>query len=70
VHCKCLRRHFHREVNGHKYSIFVMVVFVPVGSYRLASSHSPIAVIIAENSAARIRTVVLRMIPLAKRFWM
>jgi hypothetical protein len=28
---QCLRRHFHREVNGHKYSIFIMVVFVPCG---------------------------------------
>ena len=34
-----------------------------MGSYLLASNHSPIAVMVVENSAARIRTVTLRMIP-------
>jgi len=28
---KCLRRHPRREVNGHEYSILVVVVFVPCG---------------------------------------
>jgi len=31
THRKCLRRRFRREVNGHKDSIFVVVVFVPGG---------------------------------------
>jgi hypothetical protein len=31
AHRKCLGRHFHRDVNGHKYSTFIMVVFVPCG---------------------------------------
>jgi hypothetical protein len=34
-----------------------------VGLYRLVFSHSAIAIIVAENSAARIRTVTLRMTP-------
>src|SRR6516164_10926582 len=34
-----------------------------VGLYRLASSHSAMAVIVLENSAAHMRTVMLRMIP-------
>jgi hypothetical protein len=39
-----------------------------MGSYRLASSHSPIAVIDAENSAARSRIVTLRIISFLMRF--
>jgi len=31
THCKLVRRQFRREVNGHKDSIFVMIVFVPCG---------------------------------------
>jgi hypothetical protein len=40
---------------------------IDVGLYRLALTHSAMAVIVAEKSAARILTVMLRMIPLAKR---
>src|SRR6516162_520831 len=39
-----------------------------VGLYRLALSHSPIAVIVAENSAALTRTVTLRMTPSTDTF--
>jgi hypothetical protein len=39
-----------------------------MGSCRLASSHSPIAVIEAENSAARSRIVTLRIISFLMRF--
>jgi len=31
AHRKRLRCHFRREVNGHKDSIFVMIIFVPCG---------------------------------------
>lgn len=50
------------EVNRHEDSMFGM------GSYRLASSHRPIAVIEAENSAARSRIVTLRIISFLMRF--
>jgi hypothetical protein len=39
-----------------------------MGSYRLASSHRPIALIEAENSAARSRIVTLRIISFLMRF--
>jgi hypothetical protein len=56
------------KVNRHEDSMFVMIVFVRMGSYRLASSHRPIAVIDAENSAARSRIVTLRIISFLMRF--
>ena len=62
-HRKSVRRRCGRKINGHKDSIFGWSYLYLVGLFWLASSHSPIAVIVAENSAARIRTVTLRMNP-------
>jgi len=36
THRKCLRRRFRLEVNRHKDSIFIMVVFVPCGLVQIA----------------------------------
>jgi hypothetical protein len=31
AHRKCSRRHFRLEVNGYKYRVFILIVFVPCG---------------------------------------